>query len=364
MRGKPLLRPGGLASRIADGTARLVRAALAEPPRPPLPGASLEPGFRRRWLWFFLPGAFIFFWLLNLALGFNWQIVGFDGHIYYHGSAAWLAGQNPWATGAVLNGFPFSYAGLPPTVILLSPLTLLGEQAFVWLWLGISFASAIVIVRALRLPILWVAYPPLLQGVLAANPHVLLLALLVAGGTWAGVLASVIKIVAIAPLVGERRWRALLLAAAALGLSVVLFPGLWSSFLDQAGAVQNIINAESRGGLSAWGRPYLLIPIVISLGVLALIDGRAAAWLVVPALFPTTQYYYAMFALPLDPFLAAAMAFPAQFVPPLVTIGYTAVRVGRVMWRRSGRTPRLTDPIPSSQPGPGRDSTIENVSAQ
>lgn len=92
--------------------------------------------------------------------------------------------------------------------------------------------------------------------------------------------------------------------------------------------------------MSAWGNPPLFAATFISLCVLARLDLRASGWLVIPALFPTTQYYYAMFALPLDPFVAAAMAFPAQYVPPLVTIGYAAVRVGLVVWRRSGRMPR------------------------
>ena len=284
------------------------------PQPPPLPGASLEPGFRRRWLGFFLPAAFVFLWLLTFAVGFNWQAVGVDARIYYHGSAAWLAGADPWQTGALLNGRLFSYAGLPPTAILFAPLTLLPEEAFLWLLMVVSLVAAIVVVRALRLPLVWVAYPPLLYGVIAANPHVILLALLVAGGTWGGALASVIKVVAIPPLFGERRWRALILAAVALGVSVILAPGLWSSFLREAGAVQNTINSESGGTLSAWGNLYVFIPTLISLGILALFDMRAAAWLIVPALFPTTQYYYAMFALPVDPFLAAAMAFPATKV--------------------------------------------------
>ncbi|MGD0019157.1 MAG: glycosyltransferase 87 family protein [Candidatus Limnocylindrales bacterium] len=325
-----------MASRIG----RLIRRALAEPPRPPLPGASLEPGLRRRWVGFFLPGAFVFLWLLTFAVGFNWQTVGVDARIYYHGSAAWLAGENPWATGALLNGRVFTYAGLPPTAILLAPLTFLPEEAFVWLWLALSLAAAIAVVRALRLPVVWVAYPPLLYGVIAANPHVVLLALLVAGGTWGGGLASVIKIVAIPPLVGERRWRALLLGAAAIGASMLLLPGLWTSFLNQAGTVQSTINAESGGGLSAWGNPGVFLATAVSLAVLALLDMRASAWLVVPALFPTTQYYYAMFALPIDPFLAGAMAFPVPLMAPLATIGYTAIRVGLVAWRRSGRARR------------------------
>jgi len=339
---------GGTATRISHLVRGLIGRLLAEPPPPALPGAYLEIGFRRRWLGFFLPAAFVFFWVMWIAPAFNspvdLQIVGFDAHIYYRGSAAWLAGQNPWATGAILGGHPFSYAGLPPTVILLSPLTLLPEESFVWLWLGLSFVAAIVVVRALRLPIVWIAYPPMMFGLMSANPNVVLLALLLAGGKWGGAAASLIKIIAIPPLFGERRWNALLLAAAAMGASVLLFSGLWSSFLQQAGTVQNTINAQSDGGFSAWGKPYLFIPTVVALVVLARIDLRAAAWLVVPAIFPTSQYHYAMFALPVDPFLAATMAFPLPLVAPVMTIAYAAVRLGVVMWRRRGRGPQQRFP--------------------
>jgi len=330
----------GITSRISSMGRGLVRHLQAAPPTPALPGDYMEPGFRRRWLGFFLPAAFLSLWLMNLAVGFNWEAVGIDARIYYHGSAAWLAGQDPWATGALLNGRVFSYAGLPPTAMVLAPLTLLPEEVFVWLWLILSAVAAFAVIRALRLPSIWVVYPPLLYGVMAANPHVVVLALLVAGGMWGGALASILKVVAIPPLVGERRWRALILFIAAAGASVVLAPGLWSEFIHQAGTIQTTINSESGGGLSAWGTPVLVAPTVISLVVLALIDLRAAAWLVVPALFPTTQYYYAMFALPVDPFLAATMAFPLPLVAPIMTIAYTAIRVGLVLWRRHERAPK------------------------
>ncbi|HEX7495641.1 MAG TPA: hypothetical protein VF349_03305 [Candidatus Limnocylindrales bacterium] len=332
----------GLADRIRRIVGDPLRSFFAEPPKPSLPGDHLEPGFRRRWLGFLLPATFLIFWTLYLAQGLNgplnFPIVGFDAHIYYRGSAAWLAGQNPWATGAALAGHHFSYAGLPPTVVLLSPLTLLPEEAFLWLWLVASFVAAIVVVRALRLPIGWIAYPPMMFGVMSANPNVVLLALILAGGAWGGAAASAIKVIAIPPLVGERRWRALLAVAAVLGASVVLFPGLWSSFLNQAATVQSAISAESEGGFSAWGSPYLFLPTIAALAILARIDLRAAAWLVVPALFPTSQYHYAMFALPVDPFLAAGMAIPLRQVAPIMTIAYTAIRVGLLAWRRSGRS--------------------------
>jgi hypothetical protein len=325
-------------ARVADDQAGRIdpriRAAFAGPAQRTLPGDYLEAGFRRRWLGFFLPAAFICFWLLDLAVGFNWQIVGLDAHIYYRGSAAWLGGQNPWATGALLYGRFYNYAGLPPTAVLLSPLTLMPEEVFVWLWFALSIGAAVVAVWALRLPVAWAVYPPLLFGAIAANPHVVMLALLLAGGTWGGGLASVLKVVAIPPLVGERRWRALVVSCAAIGASVVLLPGLWSSFLNQAGTLQESIYSESGGGFSAWGMPLVFVPALLALCVLARLDLRAAAWLAVPALFPTTQYYYAMFALPVDPFLAAAMAFPVPLGPPLLTIVYAVVRLGAAARRR------------------------------
>jgi hypothetical protein len=289
---------------------------------------------------FHLPSAFVAFWLLSLAAGFNWQVVGLDARIYYHGSAALLAGGDPWSIGVYLSGRLFSYAGLPPTAILLAPLTVLPEEAFVWLWLALSLVAAVVVVRSLRLPLIWMAYPPLLYGVLAANPHALLLACLVAGGTAGGAFASVLKVVAIPPLVGEGRWRAVLLAAALTGASVILAPGLWASFLQQAGNVSDKIHAESEGGVSAWGSP-LLIPTAVSLCVLALVDRRAAGWLVVPAVFPTTQYYYAIFALPVDPFLAAGMAVPLRYVPAVLTIAYTAIRLGLALRERAALAPKV-----------------------
>ncbi len=332
---------------LAEARVRLValaRAAATEPADPPPPpGANLEPGFRRRWLWFWLPLTFAAFWLLTFLVGFNWETVGIDARIYHNGSAAWLDGGNPWASGALLNGRPFSYAGLPPTVLLLAPLAWLPEEAFVWLWLALSVGAALLIVRSLRLPWVWVAYPPLLYGVIAANPHVLLLALLLANrwrlraaGTVGGAVASVVKVVALPPLVGERRWRAVLLGLAAIGLTVPLVPDLWRSFLDQAGTVSDAIHTESSGGVSAWGQPVLMAATLAALAVLAVLDFRAAGWLVVPALFPTTQYYYAMFALPVDPFLAAGAAFPVAGAPAYLTIAYAVVRLVRVGYRKRG----------------------------
>jgi hypothetical protein len=274
----------------------------------------MDPGFRRRWLGILLPGAFAAFWLLNLAVGFESRTVGLDARIYYQGSATWLAGQNPWSAGAYLGDELYSYAGLPPTTILLAPLALLPEEAFVWLWLALSAGAAIVIVRKLQLPLAWLTYPPLLYGVLAANPHVVVTALLVAGGTLGGLVAGVLKVVAIPPLVGERRWRSLGLVAVAFGATVLFAPGTWAAFLHEAGRSRGAIHAESGGGASAWGEPRY--SRISRCARPARHGGRArrAGW--PSALFPTTQYYYAMFALPVGRSWPP-MAFPWPGAPAL-----------------------------------------------
>ena len=311
-----------------------VATAARTRPHVSAPGAWMDQGARRRWLAFLLPATFAVFWLLNVAVGFETRTIGLDARIYYHGAAAWLAGENPWSTGAYLGDEFYSYAGLPPTTILLAPLTLIPEDVFVWLWLALSVGAAVVIVRALRYPLAWVIYPPLLYGVIAANPHVVVMGLVVAGGTWGGLLAAVLKVVAIPPLVGERRWRALGLAAIVFGAIILLAPGTWATFLREAGAVAGAIHEQSGGGVSAWDVPVVFVASLAALGVLAMVDLRAACWLVVPALFPTTQYYYAMFALPVGPFAAAAMAFPWPGAPTLVTIGYGVARLALELRRR------------------------------
>jgi hypothetical protein len=84
-----------------------------------------------------------------------------------------------------------------------------------------------------------------------------------------------LKVVAVPPLIGERRWRALGLAAFAFVATALLAPALWASFFHQAGAVAGSIHAESGGGASAWGEPLLFIPAVVALCLLALVDLRA-----------------------------------------------------------------------------------------
>ncbi|HTS14252.1 MAG TPA: hypothetical protein VMH24_01190 [Candidatus Sulfotelmatobacter sp.] len=261
---------------------------------------------------------------------------GGDAVLYARGARAFLDGGNPWDAVLVGSGQSFHFAGLPPTVLAFIPFAGLAEAATAWGWVALSVASALYIVRRLRLPWWYLAFPPLVLGVYAGNPQIALLALLLAG---AGPLGAMLKVYAVVPLAGEGRWRALAVTVGIFGASVLVAPGLWTSWLGQLGAVSATLASEANGGFSAWGQPWpLLLATVVALVVIAWQDRRAAGWLAVPALWPASEYYYATMILPLaTPLLAFAMAIPWYGVPALVTVGYAVTLLVRAYGK--GRRP-------------------------
>src|ERR1035437_10585053 len=79
--------------------------------------------------------------------------MGIDGTIYYRGVLAWLGGGNPWDAAVVVNGFPYHYAGSPVTTMLMAPAALLSENAFTVVWLVLTWAAALWVLRRLHLPL-------------------------------------------------------------------------------------------------------------------------------------------------------------------------------------------------------------------
>src|SRR6185437_11687160 len=100
----------------------------------------------------------------------------------------------------------------PTSVVLFAPATLLPESLFVAAWVLLSAASAVFVVRRVGLPIWWLLFPPLLEGVWSGNPGVVLMALLVAGHPVLGAVGSVLKIYALVPLALLGRVRAVALS--------------------------------------------------------------------------------------------------------------------------------------------------------
>lgn len=238
---------------------------------------------------------------------------GFDGRLYLRATSAWLDGQDPWILIATQR-----FAAPPPTLIPLAPIALLPEDLGVALLLLAAVAGAIATVRLLHLPWWWLLFPPLVDGAWNANPQTLLVPLILVG---AGPVAAFLKVYAIVPMALTLRWRALLVTAALLLLTAPLLP--WASYIRQFGDLSQVLATQSDGGLSATAVP-LLIPVAVI--ALAFSGRERTAWLAVPVLWPSTQWYYSTLAMPaLTSVAAAFMAIPVPGIAVVAAVVAVAV---------------------------------------
>ena len=271
--------------------------------------------------------------------------LGTDAHLYYRASAAWMAGGNPWDAFVVNQGSVYHYQALPTTTVLLAPFTALPENVFVAGWIVVQLLAAMYLVRRLGLPFWWLAFPPLANGVLVGNPSPLLLALLLAAHPAAKALAPLLKVYAIVPLLGERRWRAILIAAAFGLLTVLAAPGLWSTFIGGSGDRTALLLRETSGGFSAFGYPLLLAAAVVALLLIARRDLRAAGWLAPMALWPGSQFHWSTLAMPvMTTPMAYLLALPAHGLPPVAVIVYAIVAEVRSYLAARHPSPAETQP--------------------
>jgi hypothetical protein len=258
--------------------------------------------------------------------------LGQDIQIYYRGVQEWLAGGDPWSAAVVLKPHAiFSYAGSPATTVLLAPSALLSEGQFTALWLALSALSAVAIVRWLRLPVWWLLFPPTVEALYSGNPQLVVLMLLLAGAGRAGVVADsvavALKVYAVVPLLAERRPRRVVYALGLTLATVVVAPSLWIDYLTRFTAISARLARESAGGFSAFYHPVLLIPTAIAIVLLWRRDKRAAGWLAVPALWPSSEFHYSTLAQPvMTPMLAVLLAVPRHGLTPAAIMLY-------VFWR-------------------------------
>jgi len=290
--------------------------------------------------------------------------LGVDGRLYHRAAAAWLAGGDPWAAYTTTNTWPaggslvhFLFTGPPPTVLAFVPLAWIPETPFVVGWFALTVGAAVYALRRLRLPVWWLLFPPMAQGILVANPQVVCLALLLSSSNWLRAAAAPVKAYAVIPMVGERQWRALGILAVAVAASVALFWPLWSRYVADFASTSAWLSDATHGGWSASRDLLLWIVAAVLVAVLALFSLRDAGWLAVPTLWPASQFFYATFVLPLrSPWLAAALAMAHRVVFPTmgqVLVAYLAIRVARECVPRLARrlgAHRLTGHSTGGQP--------------
>jgi hypothetical protein len=306
--------------------------------------------------------------------GWDLSFIGRDFWIYRNAGRAVLDGGNPWDASFLWNGTAWHFAAPPTAAQLFAPFALLNDALGLGIFVALSIWVAWAALRQLGLPTWWLLFPPMSEGILAANPQVLLFGLVVLGsGSWlrasasralgqdpvrspssgagglrqltvglqhvavplARAIAVGLKVYALAPIVARREGRALLAVGLVLVASVLLGPGLWVRYVTDLGSISARVLVESEGGLSAalFLQPRVfstLLPtetmavvgglvlyglIVVLVLLAALKDVVAAGWIVAPLLFPAAEYHLATMALP----VARRLAIWVLAVPTIPT---------------------------------------------
>jgi hypothetical protein len=213
-------------------------------------------------------------------------VVFFDARLYLDATRAYLAGADPWAVS--LQGF--SFAAPPPTLLPLVPFALLPEPLG-WIVLGsLGVVGAVATLRLLELPWWWLLFPPIVHGIISGNVQLLLLPLMLRGFGW---VAGFLKVYAIVPEAILGRWRQLILFGGMLLVTAPLLP--WTTYLSRAGQINAALAEQSNFGLSPGVALLVLLPALLAMRV---VGRERSAWLAVPALWPSQQWYYATLVLP------------------------------------------------------------------
>lgn len=250
------------------------------------------------------------------------QGIGFDARLYVAAADAWLRGGNPWQVTSL--GVPF--AAPPPTLLALAPFTVLPTWVLTPVFVVGSFLLAALAIRSLNLPMWWLTFWPIVDGAMVGNPDVAVLWALVIASRRADVLAPILKIYALIPLVGERRWRSLISVGLILLASAPILP--WAQWVEALPSSTRAFEAVAQPS-AALGHPVLLVVALIALTSLGF---RRAAWLAVPVLWPWTQtHYFAMSTPALTPTLAIIWGLPVA--PPVLVLGAViASAIGFRLW--------------------------------
>ena len=229
--------------------------------------------------------------------------------LYLRGTSAWLRGEDPWS----VHMSTLYYAAAPPSLLPMVPFAILPESLGLAALFALSVAASFWTLRRLGLPWWWITWPPLVDNLWNGNPQLFLVPLLLGPVAW---LAPIVKAYAIVPLVVQLRFRAVLITALIGIITIPLLP--WGLFLSRLAETSTLLSEQSQGGMSAW-----FFPILVPFAAIALIAmGRErASWWAIPALWPSTQWYYSLMAMPaITPLTAAILAAPIQGGPAVAAI--------------------------------------------
>lgn len=278
-------------------------------------------------VWFLLlSGPTLFLYLGKSPLLF------FDARLYLDATRVWLAGGDPWS----VSYQDIMFAAPPPTLLALVPFALLADPVG-WLLLGaLCVAGAIASIRMLDLPWWWLLFPPIVLGALSGNIQLLLLPLLLRGAGWA---AGFLKIYAMVPVTILGQWRQLIIFALLLIATAPFLP--WGTYISRFVEINAALAEQSHYGLTTVQSLILLVP---ALGAMWVVGRERSAWLAVPALWPSQQWYYATLAMPArSQIVAFIIAIP---ISGSGTVALFALALLTLWQRRRLRDADPEDPLP------------------
>ena len=236
---------------------------------------------------------------------------GIDSAVYWYAARRWIQGGDPYAN---VGGLLF--AAPPPTLLVVAPFSFLPPDVFAVLMFGASLGAAVFLLRRLRLPAWYLLFPPLVEALIVGNPNVIVCALLVWAVPAGEVVATFLKVYAAVPLLLHARWRSLVVIGMLGAASAIILP--WGTYIGHAVAILNELHEQSAGGHSALAFPVLVPFAVIGLAV---IGRKRGGWLAVPALWPATQFHYAVLGMPaMNRLVAALLAVPIPGAPAVAVI--------------------------------------------
>lgn len=177
------------------------------------------------------------------------------------------------------------------------------------------------------------------EGVIAGNPSIPLLALLLSSHHVLAAVAPLVKAYTGMALLAERRWRAIAISLAA-GIATIAFaPSLWVGYLLNLLTRSERLITEASGGFSGSSQPLLLVGATIAVVLIATRDRRMAGWLAAPALWPAAQFHWWTLAMPvMHPVLAVSLLFPFQ---GMAVVGLMATAIAVVFTQAPSPRSRL-----------------------
>ncbi len=252
------------------------------------------------------------------------RYIFFDARLYLAATRVWLGGGDPWQVHIAGNYF----AAPPPSMLPLVPFTLLpSEVGYLALALAV-LGGAVATVRMLRLPWWWILFPPLVQSVLSGNVQGMLVPLILVGG---GSVAALLKVYAAIPILILGRWRSLLVLGVVLLASGFALP--WATYIHDLSIIGARLSTQNENGLPTLALIALFPAILAALWI---VGRERAAWLAVPAFWPSQQFYYGTLVMPARSKIAAALV-----ALPVAGSGTAALFVVAFLTWRGRRAQRI-----------------------